>query len=69
MGRARRLALSKRKRWNKHPVRSPRAGLPNPATDRLQMAAGLIFMQWESYAGGADGRGYFAEEPLTFNSR
>jgi hypothetical protein len=30
------------------------------------MAAGVIFMQWESYAGGA---AFFASEPLTFNSR
>jgi hypothetical protein len=33
------------------------------------MSAGVIFMQWESYAHGADGPAFFAEEPLTINSR
>ena len=33
------------------------------------MAAGVIFMQWESYLGGGHGRAFFANEPLTFNSR
>jgi hypothetical protein len=33
------------------------------------MAAGVIFMQWESYVGETDGHSFFAEEPLTFNSR
>jgi hypothetical protein len=33
------------------------------------MAAGVIFMQWDSYAGGANGSPFFAEEPLTFNTR
>jgi hypothetical protein len=33
------------------------------------VAAGVIFMQWQSYAGGADGPAFFEEEPLTFNSR
>jgi hypothetical protein len=33
------------------------------------VAAGVIFMQWESYAGGKDGPALFTDEPLTFNSR
>jgi hypothetical protein len=33
------------------------------------MAAGVIFMQWDSYAGGPDGSPFFAENPLTFNTR
>jgi len=33
------------------------------------MSAGVIFIQWESYAGGKGGAAFFAEEPLTFNSR
>jgi hypothetical protein len=33
------------------------------------MAAGVIFMQWDSYVGGANGPPFFAEEPLTFNTR
>ena len=33
------------------------------------MAAGVIFMQWDSYVGGPDGRAFFSEEPLTFNTR
>ena len=33
------------------------------------MAAGVIFIQWDSYAGGANGPPFFAEEPLTFNTR
>jgi len=33
------------------------------------MAAGIIFMQWDSYAGGPDGAPFFSENPLTFNSR
>jgi hypothetical protein len=33
------------------------------------MAAGIIFMQWESYLGGKDSPAFFADEPLTFNSR
>ena len=33
------------------------------------MAAGVVFMQWDSYAGGAGGPAFFAQEPLTFNSR
>jgi hypothetical protein len=33
------------------------------------MAAGVIFMQWDSYAGGPDRPPFFSEEPLTFNTR
>src|SRR5207302_320444 len=33
------------------------------------MASAIAFIQWESYAAGRDGRGFFAAEPLTFNSR
>jgi hypothetical protein len=33
------------------------------------MAAGVIFMQWDSYVGGPDGPPFFAEDPLTFNTR
>src|SRR5262245_24617331 len=33
------------------------------------MAAGVIFMQWDSYAGGANGPPFFSEDPLTFNTR
>jgi hypothetical protein len=28
----------------------------------------VCFIGWESYAGGRDGRGFFAQEPLSFNS-
>jgi hypothetical protein len=33
------------------------------------MAAGVIFMQWDSYAGGTNGPPFFAQGPLTFNTR
>jgi hypothetical protein len=33
------------------------------------MAAGVIFMQWDSYVGGSDGPAFFSDEPLTFNTR
>jgi hypothetical protein len=33
------------------------------------MAAGVLFMQWSSYAGGPDGPPFFSEDPLTFNTR
>jgi hypothetical protein len=33
------------------------------------MSLSVILMQWESYAGAADGPAFFAEAPLTFNSR
>jgi hypothetical protein len=33
------------------------------------MAAGVLFMQWDSYVGGANGPAFFAEEPVTFNTR
>ena len=33
------------------------------------MLSSVIFIQWESYAGGRDRAAFFAEEPLTFNSR
>jgi hypothetical protein len=33
------------------------------------MAAGVIFMQWESYVGGTNGSPFFGEELLTFNTR
>jgi hypothetical protein len=33
------------------------------------MAAGVIFMQWDSYVGGTDGPPFFADDPLTFNTR
>jgi hypothetical protein len=38
-------------------------------TKGLPMAAGVIFMQWDSYAGGPDGQPFFADDPLTFNTR
>jgi hypothetical protein len=34
-----------------------------------RMAAGVIFMQWDSYVGGPEGPPFFAEDPLTFNTR
>jgi hypothetical protein len=33
------------------------------------MAAGVLFMQWDSYAGAAGAPPFFAEEPLTFSTR
>jgi hypothetical protein len=33
------------------------------------MAAGIIFMQWDNYAGGRESPPFFADEPLTFNTR
>src|SRR5262249_15823805 len=36
---------------------------------RCVVAAGVIFMQWESYAGGGGGPAFFTDQPLTFNSR
>ena len=33
------------------------------------MAAGVLFMQWDSYVGGTNGPPFFAEGPLTFNTR
>src|SRR2546428_7322707 len=33
------------------------------------MASAIAFIQWESYAQGADGRGLFASDPLSYNSR
>lgn len=33
------------------------------------MAAGIIFMQWDSYAGGPNGPPFFSEDPITFNTR
>jgi hypothetical protein len=33
------------------------------------MAAGVIFMQWDSYVGGPHGPPFFSEDPLTFNTR
>jgi hypothetical protein len=33
------------------------------------MAAGVIFMQWDSYVGGPDGPPFFAEDAPTFNTR
>jgi hypothetical protein len=33
------------------------------------MAAGVLFMQWESYAGGKDGSPFFAPDPLHFSTR
>jgi hypothetical protein len=33
------------------------------------MAAGLIFMQWDSYVGAGNGSPFFAQESLTFNTR
>jgi hypothetical protein len=33
------------------------------------MAAGVIFIQWDSYTGGTDRRPFFAEDTLTFNTR
>jgi hypothetical protein len=32
------------------------------------MAAGVVFMKWESYV-GKDNPPFFGDEPLTFNSR
>jgi hypothetical protein len=34
-----------------------------------RMAAGVVFMQRECYAGGEDGPPFFAEEPVKFSSR
>ncbi len=33
------------------------------------MTSAIAFIQWESYTNGLDGRGFFAVDPLTFNSR
>jgi hypothetical protein len=33
------------------------------------MAAAVVFMQWDSYLGGPGGPPFFADDPLTFNSR
>jgi hypothetical protein len=33
------------------------------------MAAGVVFMQWDSYAGSPAGPAFFAQEPITFNTR
>src|SRR4051794_13330319 len=33
------------------------------------MAAGVIFVQWDSYVGGREGPALFAQEPLSFNTR
>jgi hypothetical protein len=33
------------------------------------MAAGIIFMQWDSYVGNPNGPPFFSDEPLTFNTR
>jgi hypothetical protein len=33
------------------------------------MAAGVIFMQWDSYVGGTNGPPFFSADPLTFNTR
>jgi hypothetical protein len=33
------------------------------------MAAGVIFMQWDSYVGGPNGPPFYSEEPLAFNTR
>lgn len=32
------------------------------------MADAVCFISWESYSGGPDGRGFFNQEPLSFNS-
>jgi hypothetical protein len=47
-----------------------RNGCPeNGPTEGSLMAAGVIFMQWDSYVGGPAGPAFFAEDPLTFNTR
>src|SRR5438309_9167436 len=33
------------------------------------MASVIAFIQWDSYTNGLDGCGFFAADPLTFNSR
>ena len=33
------------------------------------MADAVIFMQWDSYSTASDGRGFFSQDPLSFNSR
>lgn len=33
------------------------------------MAAGVIFMQWHNYIGDKDGKPFFSEDPITFNTR
>jgi hypothetical protein len=33
------------------------------------MAAGVLFMQWDSYAGGTNGPPFFSQGAITFNSR
>jgi len=33
------------------------------------MEAGVLFIQWDSYAGGPSEPPFFAEDPLTFNTR
>jgi hypothetical protein len=33
------------------------------------MASAIAFIQWDSYRNGVDGRGFFAADPLTFNSK
>lgn len=33
------------------------------------MASAIVFIQWDNYVNGLDKRGFFAADPLTFNSR
>ncbi|GEM_PF-1169125 len=33
------------------------------------MSSAITFIRWDNYASGLDGRGFFAADPLTFNSR
>lgn len=33
------------------------------------MSDAVCFLNWESYASGPDGRGFFSQEPLSYNSR
>ena len=33
------------------------------------MADAVAFINWDSYVSGPDGRGFFAQEPLSYNSR
>lgn len=33
------------------------------------MASAIAFIQWDNYRNGLDGRGFFAADPLTFNSK
>src|SRR5436190_15325374 len=40
-----------------------------PELGSPRMASAIAFIQWDNYTNGLDGCGFFAADPLTFNSR